>query len=294
MDVIKGEPTPGLTYNPNDPVYWDKTALKGEIDRVYEICHGCRLCFNLCPTFPELFSFIDKHDGNVRALTQPEHDRVIDTCYQCKLCYVKCPYTPDDGHPFQLDFPRLLLRANAVRKKEHGIGLRAKLLSHPEELGAIGSLTPGLGELGQPPAAAARARRSHHRHPSRQNSPRIPGADVFLLDEATARPARRHLASGSFHHLLRRLLQPASRQRRREGVREKRYRTDVSQTKLLRNAGARIRRRRARQEAGSRRTSNRFCRPSSREKRSSPSIPPAPTRCEKNTANWSAPKPPRA
>ena len=43
MDVIKGEPTPGLTYNPNHPVYWDKTALKGEIDRVYEICNGCRL-----------------------------------------------------------------------------------------------------------------------------------------------------------------------------------------------------------------------------------------------------------
>jgi glycerol-3-phosphate dehydrogenase subunit C len=144
MDVIKGEPTSGLTYNPNDPIYWDKAALKGEIDRVYEICNGCRLCFNLCPSFPELFNFIDHHDGSVRALTPPEHDRVIDTCYQCKLCYVKCPYTPDDGHSFQLDFPRLLLRANAVRKKEHGTGLRAKLLSHPEELGAIGSLTPGL------------------------------------------------------------------------------------------------------------------------------------------------------
>jgi Fe-S oxidoreductase len=144
MDVIKGQPTPGLTYNPNDTVYWDRAALKGEIDRVYEICHGCRLCFNLCPSFPELFKFVDQHDGNVRALTPPEHDRVIDTCYQCKLCYVKCPYTPDDKHEFQLDFPRLLLRANAVRKKEHGIDLRAKILARPEELGEIGSLTPGL------------------------------------------------------------------------------------------------------------------------------------------------------
>jgi len=144
MDVIKGQPTPGLTYDPNDPKYWDKSALKGEIDRVYEICHGCRLCFNLCPSFPELFSFIDGNGGSVRALTPAQHDRVIDTCYQCKLCYVKCPYTPDDGHEFQLDFPRLLLRANAVRKKEHGIGLRAKLLARPEELGRMGSLTPGL------------------------------------------------------------------------------------------------------------------------------------------------------
>jgi glycerol-3-phosphate dehydrogenase subunit C len=144
MDVIKGQPTPGLTYNPNDPLYWDKAALKGEVERIYEICHGCRLCFNLCPSFPELFHYIDEHHGSVRSLTQPEHDRVIDTCYQCKLCYVKCPYTPDDNHQFQLDFPRLLLRANAVRKKEHGIDLRAKLLARPEMLAQIGSLTPGL------------------------------------------------------------------------------------------------------------------------------------------------------
>jgi glycerol-3-phosphate dehydrogenase subunit C len=144
MDVIKGQPTPGLTYNPNDPKYWDKTALKGEIDRVYEICHGCRLCFNLCPTFPELFKFVDSHEGNVRALTAAEHDRVLDTCYQCKLCYPKCPYTPDDGHEFQLDFPRLLLRANAVRQKDRGISFRSRLLSRPEALGKMGSLTPRL------------------------------------------------------------------------------------------------------------------------------------------------------
>lgn len=144
MDVIKGQPTAGLTYNPNDARYWDRQALQAEIERVYEICHGCRLCFNLCPSFPELFGFIDAHGGNVRALSAAEHDRVLDTCYQCKLCYVKCPYTPDDGHEFQLDFPRLLLRANAVRKRERGIDLRSKLLARPEELGRLGGLTPAL------------------------------------------------------------------------------------------------------------------------------------------------------
>ena len=111
------QPTPGLTYNPNDPVYWDKAALQQELDRVFEICHGCRLCFNLCPTFPELFSAVDKPRRRRPQAHAPEHDRVIDTCYQCKICYVKCPYTPDDGHSFQLDFPRLLLRANADPQK---------------------------------------------------------------------------------------------------------------------------------------------------------------------------------
>jgi Fe-S oxidoreductase len=57
---------------------------------------------------------------------------------------VKCPYTPDDKHEFQLDFPRLLLRAHALRQKERGIGLRDRLLSRPELLGKMAKLTPGL------------------------------------------------------------------------------------------------------------------------------------------------------
>jgi glycerol-3-phosphate dehydrogenase subunit C len=144
MDVIRGRPTPGLTYNPNDKMYFDRSALDPEVERIFEICHGCRLCFKLCPSFPELFSAVDRHDGNVRLVTEAETNRVIDTCYQCKLCYVKCPYTPDDGHAFQLDFPRLMLRANAVRRQETGIPLRSQLLARPEEVGSIGDRTPGL------------------------------------------------------------------------------------------------------------------------------------------------------
>jgi Fe-S oxidoreductase len=143
-NVIKGAPTPGMSYNPNDPIYWDQKALAAELERVFEICHGCRLCFNLCPSFPALFKAVDGHDGNVRKLTRDESDWVVDTCYQCKLCYVKCPYTPGDGHEFQLDFPRLLMRVVALRAKEKGISLRSRLLSRPELLGKFAKLTPGL------------------------------------------------------------------------------------------------------------------------------------------------------
>ncbi|MCS7025988.1 MAG: anaerobic glycerol-3-phosphate dehydrogenase subunit C [Bryobacteraceae bacterium] len=144
MAVIKGTPTPGLTYNPNDPVYWDRQALQQEMERIFEICHGCRLCFNLCPSFPALFEAVDQHEGDVRKLTPEQTNRVIDLCYQCKLCYVKCPYTPDDKHEFQLDFPRLLLRANAVRRKENGLPLRSRILSRPEKIGQFGGLAPDL------------------------------------------------------------------------------------------------------------------------------------------------------
>jgi Fe-S oxidoreductase len=82
--------------------------------RVFDICHGCRLCFNLCPSFPSMLGFIDSRDGNVGAMTTAEQDQVVDECYQCKLCYLKCPYVPP--HEWQLDFPRLMMRAKAVRK----------------------------------------------------------------------------------------------------------------------------------------------------------------------------------
>jgi glycerol-3-phosphate dehydrogenase subunit C len=112
------------TYDPTDPKYFDPAALREEVDRVFDLCHGCRLCFNLCPSFPTLFDFIDAKDGDVSALTDAQHDQVVDECYQCKLCYVKCPYVPP--HEWELDFPRLMSRVHAVRQKE-GIPVKARL-----------------------------------------------------------------------------------------------------------------------------------------------------------------------
>jgi glycerol-3-phosphate dehydrogenase subunit C len=126
------------TYDPTDPKYFDPAALRVELDRVFDLCHGCRLCFNLCPSFPTLFDFIDAMDGNVEALTNAEHDQVVDECYQCKLCYVKCPYVPP--HEWELDFPRLMSRVHAVRQKQ-GVGVKARLtdqfLGRTDALGKV-------------------------------------------------------------------------------------------------------------------------------------------------------------
>lgn len=142
--MIKGAPTPGLSYDPNESRYWDPDAVRQELERAFEICNLCRLCFNLCPSFPALFEALDRCGGNVRSLSEAEVERVIALCYQCKLCYVKCPYTPDDKHEFQLDFPRLLLRAVAVRARQRGRGLREWLLARPDLLGRVGSGTAPL------------------------------------------------------------------------------------------------------------------------------------------------------
>jgi glycerol-3-phosphate dehydrogenase subunit C len=149
MARIEARPTDALSYNPNEPRYWEREKLDREIDRVFDICHGCRLCFNLCPTFPTLFKAIDdRGDEDVRNLSKTQKREVIDLCYECKLCEVRCPYTPHDGHEFQLDFPRLIMRAKAVQAREEGIGLREKMLGDPDRTGRIGTLIPGLANWG--------------------------------------------------------------------------------------------------------------------------------------------------
>ena len=47
---------------PREDLYWDRDALTAEEKRVFEICNGCRLCFNLCPSFPALFDAVDALD----------------------------------------------------------------------------------------------------------------------------------------------------------------------------------------------------------------------------------------
>jgi glycerol-3-phosphate dehydrogenase subunit C len=145
MDRIESRPTDALSYNPNEPRYWEREKLDREINRVFDICHGCRLCFNLCPSFPALFQAIDaKGTEDVRDLSADQKQRVVDLCYECKLCEVRCPYTPRDGHEFQLDFPSLMLRARAVRGREKGITLRDRMLGNPDRTGKLGSIAPAL------------------------------------------------------------------------------------------------------------------------------------------------------
>ncbi len=146
------------TYDPSDAPYHDEGDLRDELTRVFDLCHGCRLCFNLCPSFPTLFEFVDANDGAVGALTSAEQDQVVDECYQCKLCYVKCPYVPP--HEWALDFPRLMLRARAVRH-EHGGSWRERItdqvLGRTDLLGTVSSaLSPVVNAVTGTPGSFPR------------------------------------------------------------------------------------------------------------------------------------------
>lgn len=141
-------PTPGLSYNPSQPVYWDPAALQREVTRVFEICHGCRMCFKYCDVFPNLFGLLDqKYEGDVTRITAPETRSIFDACFQCKLCEVQCPYTPRDNHQFQLDFPKLVHRYDAQRARKEGLSLRDRFLGNPDRAGLLARLSFGLANI---------------------------------------------------------------------------------------------------------------------------------------------------
>jgi glycerol-3-phosphate dehydrogenase subunit C len=124
-----------MTRNPKEEQYWNESDLRQELDRIWDICHGCRLCFNLCPSFGELFRFIDENDGEAKKLDRVQLDRVTDLCYQCKLCLPKCPYSPP--HHWGVDVPRLLLRDKAVRTKKKGLTMQDRLTVDPDRIGKM-------------------------------------------------------------------------------------------------------------------------------------------------------------
>ena len=132
------------TYDPHHPKYLDEADVRDELTRVYDLCHGCRLCFKFCTSFPTLFAFVDRFDDqDAGRLTPAEPDQVVDECFQCKLCYINCPYIPE-LHEWALDFPRLMLRAEAMRHANGLQPVRQKItnqaMARTDVLGKVGSI----------------------------------------------------------------------------------------------------------------------------------------------------------
>lgn len=120
----------------DSPKYSDPAAFREETLKVYDICNGCRRCFNLCPSFDVLFNGIDEKDGEVGSVGPSVLNQVVDLCYYCKLCFNHCPYCPP--HDYDLDFPRLMLWGKYLKAKTEQPGLRDRWLVHTDLLGKIG------------------------------------------------------------------------------------------------------------------------------------------------------------
>ena len=122
----------------NHPDFLDPKKLDDEMRRVFDICHGCRRCFNLCDSFPKLFDMIDESkDEDVESLKSEQFKPVVDACTLCDMCFMtKCPYVPP--HDFNLDFPHLMLRYRTAQRKNNELPRMPYQLAQLDRNGKIG------------------------------------------------------------------------------------------------------------------------------------------------------------
>lgn len=118
-----------------DPNFYDQEDLNAELERVFDICHGCRRCVSLCNSFPTLFDLVDESETmEVDGVAKEDYVKVVDQCYLCDLCFLtKCPYVPP--HEWNVDFPHLMLRAKAIKFKGQGASKRDNMLSNTDKNG---------------------------------------------------------------------------------------------------------------------------------------------------------------
>jgi len=120
--------------------FYDEDKALAEVGRIFDICHGCRRCVNLCTAFPTLFDLVDASKTmEVDGVAKSDYWKVVDQCYLCDTCFMtKCPYVPP--HPWNVDFPHVMLRAKAVKFRKGEVGLRDKLLSSTDAIGKLATI----------------------------------------------------------------------------------------------------------------------------------------------------------
>ena len=123
-----------------DPEFYAEQSLFDELGRVFDHCHGCRRCVSLCDAFPTLFDLVDASSTlEVDGVDKQDYWKVVDECFLCDLCYqTKCPYIPP--HPWNIDFPHLMLRAKAVQFKKGDRKIAHRLISNTGITGTLGSI----------------------------------------------------------------------------------------------------------------------------------------------------------
>lgn len=123
-----------------NPDFYNEEKLLTEMERVFDICHGCRRCVSLCQSFPTLFDLVDESPTmEMDGVDKKDYWKVVDHCYLCDLCFLtKCPYVPP--HEWNLDFPHLMLQAKAVRYQQEGASLRDETLTGTDRLGTLAGI----------------------------------------------------------------------------------------------------------------------------------------------------------
>jgi glycerol-3-phosphate dehydrogenase subunit C len=164
--------------------FYDEEALFRELERVFDICHGCRRCFSLCNAFPTLFDAIDASDSmELEGVAREVYWDVVDHCYLCDMCYMtKCPYVPP--HEWNVDFPHLMLRAKAVGFRQGRVRPRDRLLTSTDMVGRLAGI----------PVVAQAVNGTNRSGPGRKRLDRVLGVHPdAILPEYHSRTLRKRI-----------------------------------------------------------------------------------------------------
>jgi glycerol-3-phosphate dehydrogenase subunit C len=134
-----------MNFDLQSTEFWDPEATKKEMVRVFDVCHGCRVCYTLCPSFVKLFEVTDDAAGvfgAVEELSDKSINDTVDLCWQCKICDPICPYIPP--HALDIDFPRMLIRWQLVRKKKEGTKFADRVFGETDLVGTLASYSAPL------------------------------------------------------------------------------------------------------------------------------------------------------
>ncbi len=134
-----------MNFDLQSKEFWDPEAIRKEMIRVFDVCHGCRVCYTLCPSFVKLFEVTDDAAGvfgEVEELSDKAINDTVDLCWQCKICDPICPYIPP--HPLDIDFPRTLIRYQLVRKQREGTKFADRIFGETDLVGTLSSYAAGL------------------------------------------------------------------------------------------------------------------------------------------------------
>jgi Fe-S oxidoreductase len=167
-----------------NPDFYDEDKLHHELERIFDICHGCRRCVSLCDAFPTLFDLVDESDTlEVDGVDKKDYTKVVDQCYMCDLCYMtKCPYVPP--HEWNVDFPHTMLRAKAIQFKKGSTPKGAKLLSSTDTIGMLSGI----------PVVTQMVNQANKKRPIRQVIETTLGVDKDAwLPELAVKPFKRHI-----------------------------------------------------------------------------------------------------
>lgn len=139
-----------MAFDPSAKDFAAPAALEKEYRRVMDICHTCRRCYNLCPSFDVIFRALDRPevDGEIDKVPRADLDAFTNLCYECKLCIPHCPYYPP--HRWEVDIPRLVLRHRATRVAANGgkPPVRDRILGGADRMGRLASRAAPLVNFG--------------------------------------------------------------------------------------------------------------------------------------------------